>query len=211
MRGQALDDAKLSLTQYANGVLAPRMIYGTTLRVGDSSTSIVLRDLAERPDILSVKVWGHRRNPGLGEPRTGEDRQEVPGRRRPRPGARDEGSDRRAQQTERRRGYGRGCPARRTTSSRSTRPSSPDNTRSWAPTRSTRTPSRWRPPSPTASARCGSRAPCSSPFSGCSSCCSPGTPRGCSAARRRISASAPPRSASPTACWRRAPSRRSRA
>jgi len=57
MRAQALDDAKLSLTQYANGVLAPRMIYGTTLRVGDSSTSIVLRDLAERPDILSVKVW----------------------------------------------------------------------------------------------------------------------------------------------------------
>jgi putative nucleotidyltransferase with HDIG domain len=57
VRGQALDDAKLSLTQYANGVLAPRMIYGTTLRVGDSSTSIVLRDLAERPDILSVKVW----------------------------------------------------------------------------------------------------------------------------------------------------------
>jgi putative nucleotidyltransferase with HDIG domain len=56
-RRQALDDAKLSLTQYANGVLAPRMIYGTTLRVGDSSTSIVLRDLAERPDILSVKVW----------------------------------------------------------------------------------------------------------------------------------------------------------
>ena len=57
VRGQALDDAKLSLTQYANGVLAPRMIYGKTLRVGDSSTSIVNRDLAERPDILSVKVW----------------------------------------------------------------------------------------------------------------------------------------------------------
>ena len=57
VRGQALDDAKLSLTQYANGVLGPRMIYGTTLRVGDTSTSIVNRDLAERPDILSVKVW----------------------------------------------------------------------------------------------------------------------------------------------------------
>jgi putative nucleotidyltransferase with HDIG domain len=57
LRNQALDDAKVSLTQYANGVLAPRMIYGTTLRVGDSSTSIVNRDLAERPDILSVKVW----------------------------------------------------------------------------------------------------------------------------------------------------------
>jgi hypothetical protein len=35
---QALDDAKLSLTQYANGVLGPRMIYGTTLQVGDSAT-----------------------------------------------------------------------------------------------------------------------------------------------------------------------------
>ena len=57
VRNQALDDAKLSLTQYANGVLAPRMIYGTTLQVGDSATSIVNRDLAERPDILSVKVW----------------------------------------------------------------------------------------------------------------------------------------------------------
>ena len=57
LRNQALDDAKLSLTQYANGVLAPRMIYGTTLQVGDSATSIVIRDLAERPDILSVKVW----------------------------------------------------------------------------------------------------------------------------------------------------------
>jgi putative nucleotidyltransferase with HDIG domain len=57
VRGQALDDAKLSLTQYANGVLAPRMIYGTSLHVGDSATSIVKRDLAERPDILSVKVW----------------------------------------------------------------------------------------------------------------------------------------------------------
>jgi putative nucleotidyltransferase with HDIG domain len=57
VRGQALDDAKLSLTQYANGVLGPRMIYGTTLQVGDSATAIVNRDLAERPDILSVKVW----------------------------------------------------------------------------------------------------------------------------------------------------------
>jgi putative nucleotidyltransferase with HDIG domain len=57
VRSQALDDSKLSLTQYANGVLAPRIVYGTSLRVGDSATSIVNRDLAERPDILSVKVW----------------------------------------------------------------------------------------------------------------------------------------------------------
>jgi putative nucleotidyltransferase with HDIG domain len=57
VRGQALDDAKVSLTQYTNGVLAPRIVYGLSLRVGDSATSIVNRDLAERPDILSVKVW----------------------------------------------------------------------------------------------------------------------------------------------------------
>jgi len=57
VRSQALDDSKLSLTQYANGVLAPRIVYGTSLRIGDSATSIVNRDLAERPDILSVKVW----------------------------------------------------------------------------------------------------------------------------------------------------------
>ena len=57
VRGQALDDAKLSLTQYANGVLAPRVVYGTSLRVGDSATGIINRDLAERPDILSIKVW----------------------------------------------------------------------------------------------------------------------------------------------------------
>jgi putative nucleotidyltransferase with HDIG domain len=57
VRGQAIDDAKLSLTQYANGVIAPRILYGTSVRVGDSATSIVNRDLAERPDILSVKVW----------------------------------------------------------------------------------------------------------------------------------------------------------
>src|ERR1044072_8977954 len=57
VKHQALDYAKVSLTQYANGVLGPRMIYGSTLQVGDSATSIVNRDLAERPDILSVKVW----------------------------------------------------------------------------------------------------------------------------------------------------------
>jgi putative nucleotidyltransferase with HDIG domain len=57
VRDQAVDDAKLSLTQYANGVLAPRLVFGTSLRVGDDVTSIVDRDLGERPDIRSVKVW----------------------------------------------------------------------------------------------------------------------------------------------------------
>ena len=57
VRDQAVDDAKLSLTQYANGVLAPRVVYGTSVRVGDSVTGVINRDLAERPDIKSVKVW----------------------------------------------------------------------------------------------------------------------------------------------------------
>jgi putative nucleotidyltransferase with HDIG domain len=57
VRTQALDDAELSLTQYTSGVLAPRIVYGTSLRVGGDVTGIVHRNLAERPDILSVKVW----------------------------------------------------------------------------------------------------------------------------------------------------------
>jgi putative nucleotidyltransferase with HDIG domain len=57
LRQQALDDAKTSLAQYTSGVLAPRLVYGTELRVGGEATAIVRRDLAERPDILSVKVW----------------------------------------------------------------------------------------------------------------------------------------------------------
>jgi putative nucleotidyltransferase with HDIG domain len=57
LRRQAVDDAKVSLTQYTNGVLSPRLVYGTQLRVSDDVTGIVRRDLVERPDILSVKVW----------------------------------------------------------------------------------------------------------------------------------------------------------
>jgi putative nucleotidyltransferase with HDIG domain len=57
LRRQAIDDAKLSLTQYTSGVLSPRVVYGTQVKVGDDVTGIVRRNLAERPDILSVKVW----------------------------------------------------------------------------------------------------------------------------------------------------------
>jgi putative nucleotidyltransferase with HDIG domain len=57
LRRQALDDAKVSLTSYTSGVLSPRLIDGTSLRVGEDVTGIVRRNLAERPDILSVKVW----------------------------------------------------------------------------------------------------------------------------------------------------------
>ena len=57
LRRQAVDDAKVSLSQYTSGVLSSRLVYGTQLRVGDRVTSIVRQDLAQRPDILSVKVW----------------------------------------------------------------------------------------------------------------------------------------------------------
>ena len=57
LRRQAVDDAKVSLSQYTSGVLSPRVVDGTQLRVGEDATGIVRRTLAERPDILSVKVW----------------------------------------------------------------------------------------------------------------------------------------------------------
>ena len=181
LRGQALDDAKLSLTQYANGVLAPRMIYGTTQ--GRRQLDL---DRPPRPG----RAPGHPERQGL------EHRRTSPGRTSHRSGsARSSRStassprcsrrrgDRRAQHAERRGGFRSRPPSSRTTSIEVYAPSSQDSTRSSAPTRSTQTPTHLRPPSPAASARCGSRAPCSSPSSGCSSCCSPGTPRGCFAIR----------------------------
>src|SRR6266545_6961423 len=57
LRQQSLDDAKVPLSQYASGVLSPRLVDRSQLRVGEDVTGIVRRTLAERPDILSVKVW----------------------------------------------------------------------------------------------------------------------------------------------------------
>ena len=57
LRQQALDDARASLSQYTNGVIAPRLVYGTELRVGDRATGVIRADLSEHPEILSVKVW----------------------------------------------------------------------------------------------------------------------------------------------------------
>jgi putative nucleotidyltransferase with HDIG domain len=57
LRRQAVDDAKVSLSQYTSGVISPRLVYGLQLRVGEDVTGAVRLNLAERPDILSVKVW----------------------------------------------------------------------------------------------------------------------------------------------------------
>jgi putative nucleotidyltransferase with HDIG domain len=57
LRKQAVDDGKTSLSLYTSGVLSPRLVSGGEIRVSDEVTGILRRSLAERPDILSVKVW----------------------------------------------------------------------------------------------------------------------------------------------------------
>jgi putative nucleotidyltransferase with HDIG domain len=57
LRKQAVDDGKTSLSLYTSGVLSPRLVSGGAIRVSDEVTGILRRSLAERPDILSVKVW----------------------------------------------------------------------------------------------------------------------------------------------------------
>jgi putative nucleotidyltransferase with HDIG domain len=57
LKRQAIDDAKVSLSQYASGVLSPRLVEGSSVHVGEGVTGIVERNLADRPDIFSIKVW----------------------------------------------------------------------------------------------------------------------------------------------------------
>ncbi len=56
LRAQALDDAKVALTQYTNGVLGPHIVHDGRIDVTGSDTRLS-RDLEGRQDILSVKVW----------------------------------------------------------------------------------------------------------------------------------------------------------
>ncbi|MGH2994932.1 MAG: HD-GYP domain-containing protein [Gaiellaceae bacterium] len=57
LRDQALEDAKGSLAQYTSAIVGPRLVEDGELKVGAEVTGLVSRELAERPDILSVKVW----------------------------------------------------------------------------------------------------------------------------------------------------------
>ena len=57
LRGQALDDAERSLTQYTNGVLSRHLVRGDAVVVGRAVPHLLRRDLRGRRDILSVKVW----------------------------------------------------------------------------------------------------------------------------------------------------------
>jgi putative nucleotidyltransferase with HDIG domain len=57
LRGQAVDDSKVSLMQYTNSVVRERLVRGDRLIVGSAVHGLVKHDIAVRPDILSVKVW----------------------------------------------------------------------------------------------------------------------------------------------------------
>jgi putative nucleotidyltransferase with HDIG domain len=57
LRGQAIGDAKVGLTEYANGVLGRYLVHDEHLVVGDEVPAIAERDLLARHDVLTVKVW----------------------------------------------------------------------------------------------------------------------------------------------------------
>jgi putative nucleotidyltransferase with HDIG domain len=57
LRGQAVDDSKVSLMQYTNSVVRERLVRGDRLIVGRRVHALVKHDIAARRDILSVKVW----------------------------------------------------------------------------------------------------------------------------------------------------------
>jgi putative nucleotidyltransferase with HDIG domain len=57
LRTQALEDAKADLTQYTNGVLSSALLRDSKLVIRRQLPELVERDLAARPDIVSVKVW----------------------------------------------------------------------------------------------------------------------------------------------------------
>jgi len=57
LRQQAQDDARVSLTEYTNGVLHPQIVRNGHIVVGHGATRVVKDSLEARPDILSIKVW----------------------------------------------------------------------------------------------------------------------------------------------------------
>jgi putative nucleotidyltransferase with HDIG domain len=57
LRSQALEEAKVSLTQYTNGVLSSQLLRDSKVVVRHTMPELVARDLASRPDVVSVKVW----------------------------------------------------------------------------------------------------------------------------------------------------------
>ena len=57
LRGQAVDDAKVSLTQYTNAVVSEELARGRKVVVTPYAENVLRRSIAARPDVLSLKVW----------------------------------------------------------------------------------------------------------------------------------------------------------
>jgi putative nucleotidyltransferase with HDIG domain len=57
LRAQAIDDAKVSLTQYTNAVLSDELARGRKVVVTPFAEDVLRRSMAARPDVLSLKVW----------------------------------------------------------------------------------------------------------------------------------------------------------
>jgi hypothetical protein len=57
LRRQALDDARLGVTQYADSVVGRYVVHDGAVDVPEAAQDILRRDVAARQDILSVKVW----------------------------------------------------------------------------------------------------------------------------------------------------------
>jgi hypothetical protein len=57
IRTQAVQNARDSLSQYVDGVLAPQLEQNGQIAVNRDLRAQTVRELSNRPDILSVKVW----------------------------------------------------------------------------------------------------------------------------------------------------------
>ena len=57
LKGQVVDDARASLTQYVDGVLRPQLVQHNTVVVHPQLSRRLVDDLRRRPEIVTVKVW----------------------------------------------------------------------------------------------------------------------------------------------------------
>jgi len=57
LRKQAVDDAAVSLSQYADGVLRPELVRGDRIHVSPLLPLRIKQQLRRQPDIITVKVW----------------------------------------------------------------------------------------------------------------------------------------------------------
>lgn len=57
LKGQVIDDARTSLTQYVDGVLRPQLVQLDAVVVHPQLSRRLVDDLRRRPEIVTVKVW----------------------------------------------------------------------------------------------------------------------------------------------------------